>query len=274
MAPSLLVLTDFSAAADHALAYAAALATATQGQLVLLHGRRHSMLDAEAFTDRLQHLSEGEIAAALAERAQRQSVPTIVEAAGDRVPAAVTDAVRRHGSWLVVLGKPDTESVPDALVSSTSLELLRAASCPLLVVPVVAKHTAVPPQHILLAADDMPLHMAPGTVEAFRKFLETSPVRFTLTHVVEPEDNDSCATALQQLQASGLTEADQLVRTHGVRSLRPAEGIQQAAADTHADLLVLLARPHSFWGKLFHKSVTADAVRRSRIPVLVLPTLQ
>jgi nucleotide-binding universal stress UspA family protein len=51
----------------------------------------------------------------------------------------------------------------------------------------------------------------------------------------------------------------------------PAPGVLQAVADTQADLLVLIARPRSFWSGLFHRSVTAAVLRRSTVPVLLLP---
>ncbi|TLM88820.1 universal stress protein [Hymenobacter jeollabukensis] len=42
-------------------------------------------------------------------------------------------------------------------------------------------------------------------------------------------------------------------------------------ADTQADLLILLARPHSLWRRLFHRSITAEVLRRCPVPVLLVP---
>lgn len=51
----------------------------------------------------------------------------------------------------------------------------------------------------------------------------------------------------------------------------PAKGILQVAATGHFDLVVLIARPRSFLGALFHHSVTAQVLLHSPLPVLVLP---
>ena len=52
---------------------------------------------------------------------------------------------------------------------------------------------------------------------------------------------------------------------------RPADGILHAAQADKTDLVVMLARPRSFWGQLFHRSVTAEVLLHSPVPVLVLP---
>ncbi|MBG8555874.1 universal stress protein [Hymenobacter guriensis] len=268
MASPLLVLTDFSPAADKALTYAEALAAHLDSSLVLLHVRRSSWLDPEAFTGRISHFSEGEIAAALAERAGRLRVPVRVEAAADQVVPATCQAVAQHRPLLVVVGKPDTEQTPDALVHTTSLELLRECQVPLLIVPLHGNAT-VPPTHLLLAADNLPLHVEP-TIAALPRQLAPQ-ARLTLTHVVEPEESDSCASAHVAVQQTGLLQGFEQIRPYGMRHLSVPEGIAQAAVETQADLLVLLARRHSVLGRLFHSSVTAASILRGTVPMLVLP---
>ena len=53
--------------------------------------------------------------------------------------------------------------------------------------------------------------------------------------------------------------------------MRPAAGVLQAIIDTQADMLVHIARPRSFLGRLFHESVTAEVLRHSMVPMLLLP---
>ncbi|SNC66721.1 Nucleotide-binding universal stress protein, UspA family [Hymenobacter gelipurpurascens] len=267
-----LVLTDFTAAADTALRYAADLAKPLGASLVLLHIRRESLLDPDAFMGTIRHLTEGEVAAALEERTRGLAVPVTVESTADGIEAAVSDAVRRHQPSLVVLGKPDTEETPDELVSSTSLKLLRATRTPLLVVPI--SHTAqVPPQRITIAADDLPFSLKPQT-EAIRELLGQLQPTITVEHVVEPEDRDDCTASRDAVLKSGLTAEISQVRTHGVRHLHTVHGILQGAAETHADLLLVVARRRSFLGQLFNRSVTSQVILHGRLPMLLLPALE
>ncbi|MCA8829390.1 universal stress protein [Hymenobacter pini] len=272
MAAPFLVLTDFTPAADQALRYAAALAAPVQAPLVLLHIRRETLLDPDAFNGSIRHLSEGEVAASLQERIQGLTLPVVVESAVDGVEVAVADAVRRHAPSVVVLGKPDTETTPDELVSSTSLKLLRATRTPLLVVP-VGTQAAVPPHNITVAADNNSISLKAQS-EGIRELLLQLKPRLTVTHVAEPENDDTCSAAVQAVAASSLVAGSDIrIHSHGVRHRRIPEGILQAAQETHADLLVLVARRRSFLGQLFNRSVTSQVILHGHLPMLLLPAL-
>ena len=272
MAAPFLILTDFTPAADQALRYAAALAAPIQAPLVVLHIRRETLLDPDAFNGSVRHLSEGEVAAALQARTQPLGVSVTVESAVEGVEAAVADAVHRYSPSLVVLGRPDTETTPDELVSSTSLKLLRATRTPLLVVPIGITAT-VPPHAITIAADNSPISLKKQS-EGMRELLVHLKPRLTVAHVAEPENSDTCTAALDAVTASGLVAGiETRIYAHGVRHRRVPEGILQAAHETHADLLVLIARRRSFLGQLFSRSVTSQVILHGHLPLLLLPAL-
>ena len=97
---------------------------------------------------------------------------------------------------------------------------------------------------------------------------------YTVAHVrgqPEQPDADSGQLALADVRASGLLPAAIPLELHEATDADPATGILHAVADTQADLLVLMARPRSFLGELFHRSVTASVLRHCNIPVLLLP---
>ena len=270
MPASFLVLTDFTPAADRALTYADGLATAVGASLVLLHVRREGLLDPDAFSGRIRHMSGGEVAAALAERTAPLRAPASVEVAVGGVAESVQQAVAQHRPALVLLGKPATDTIPDELVVSTSLGLLRATAVPLLVVPLAAP-LGPPPARALLAADGQPFQLQPSVVEAANQLLTGLAATLTVTYVAEPEESDDCAAALASVEASGLSAGLPTVRTHGGRHRRASAGILQAATDTRAELILLVARRQSFLGQLFNSSVSARVVLHSPVPVLLLP---
>jgi nucleotide-binding universal stress UspA family protein len=54
--------------------------------------------------------------------------------------------------------------------------------------------------------------------------------------------------------------------------LQPVPGILAAAEEMGAGLLILIARQHSILHRLFYQSVSAQVVRRTQVPaVLILP---
>jgi len=265
----LLVLTDFSPAADHALAYADSLAARLGAGLVLLHVQRTSPLDPAALTGTLSPLSEGEIAVALAQRSASLTVPALVEATAARVPEATQAAVRRHQPALLIVGKSAAaDASPEVVAHTTALELLHSIECPILLVP---EHTLapVPPRRVSIAADDQPFSPI-SAATSVSTWLQQLSADFTVVHVAEPEDNDSAVTAHQQVTNSGLLPPATTLHQHGVRSLSIADGILQATQETAADLLIVQARHHNWLGNFFHRSVTAQLVRRTTLPVLIV----
>ncbi|RFP64988.1 universal stress protein [Hymenobacter lapidiphilus] len=273
MTPSLLIITDFFRAADQALAYATSLAGPLQARLVLLHVRRDSLLDPEMFTGELSDLSKEATALALSQVADNLAIPVVAEIGHGRVADAVADAVSRHHPLLVVLGRPDYSGTPDQLVQTTALDMLRTAPYPMLIVPHTVAGSKLP-RRVLLAVDGEDFTLG-AHVGAIRQLLQLLGAELTVLHVAPdaathiPEEQ-----VLDSVRRTGL--GTDLPVPMGLRRIvadRPADGILQAALARDTDLVVVLARPRSFWGKLFHDSVTAEVLLHSTVPVLVLPTL-
>ena len=275
MTPSLLILTDFFQAANRALDYATNLARPLGARLVLLHVRRDSIIDPEMFTGKLTNLDNEALNLALNSLTNDLPVPAMVEIGHGRVAYAVADAVSRHHPTLVVLGRPDTEDTPDELVSTTALDILRTAPYPMLVVPHNVNSTQ-PPRRVLLAVDGEAFSLGPHA-GAVRHLLERLQAEVTVLHVEENSGSTAATTggALASVEATGLTIGlPQPVRTRSALAPAPAEAILQAARPADFDLVVLIARPRSFLGELFHHSVTAQVLLHSAVPVLVLPAAE
>ena len=274
MAVSLLILTDFFQAANRALDYATNLALPLRARLVLLHVRRDSVLDPEMFTGRLSNLSQRAINLALNHVAQDFPVPVVAEIGHGQVSFAVADAVSRHHPALIVLGRPDESSVPDELVQTTSLDILRTSPYPMLVVP----HTVVRgtlPRRVLLAVDGEAFSLGEhaGTV---RQLFTALGAELTVLYVAPagPNAEAEAAAALVTVQQTGLTVGLPAAQVRAVASDHPAEGILKTAKAADFDMVMVIARPRSFLGKLFHRSVTAQVLLHSALPVLVVPATE
>ena len=271
MALSLLVLTDFFQPADHALTYADALAGAISAELVLLHVRRDSVLDSEYLTGRVDALSQEAIDLALASLTRKLSAPVVAEVAHGQVANAVADILRRHQPALVVLGHRNTDAMPDELVSTAALDILRTAPQPMLVVP--GRAAATVPQRVLWALDAKMFSLGAHAV-LVRHLLDALHAKLTVLYVGSDEVSTAAGTdtAREALERTGLTlNLTTGTRTQGLVHATPAGGILQAVAGGGFDWVVLVAPPRSFLGDLFHRSVTAHVLLHSPIPVLVLP---
>ncbi|MDJ0366501.1 universal stress protein [Hymenobacter sp. H14-R3] len=273
MTPSLLILTDFFRAANQALDYATNLAGPLGARLVLLRVRRDSALDPALFSGLLSDLNKEVTALALSHITNNLAVPVVAETGQGRVAFAVADAVSRHHPLLVVLGRPDYSATPDELVQTTALDILRTAPYPMLVVPhTLASRTL--PRRVLLAVDGEDFTLGPHA-GAVRYLLTALGAELTVLHVATaPAAEVAEGEILASVRRTGLT-IDLLapLRFRRAVAAHPAGGILHAAQAGDTDLLVVLARPRSFWGKLFCRSVTAEVLLHSPVPVLVLPTI-
>ena len=78
-------------------------------------------------------------------------------------------------------------------------------------------------------------------------------------------------TLLDNLRQNGLVGELLPDRLHEVRQQEVVSGVLGEAEQLQAELLVVVARRHSLLGSLFHRSVTAQLVQQSPVPLLLLP---
>jgi nucleotide-binding universal stress UspA family protein len=267
MNPTLLVLTDFFTGANRALDLATRLAEPLGARLVLLHVEDAVLPGSEG---KKKGVARSDDAAALAldHLTSDLPVPVVGEVGYGSIEEVVQRSVNRHQPLLIVLSRPITGSVPNELVTTTALNLMRSSTCPLLVVPPNTPQKV--PQRIMLAADGHQFSLGENVVP-IRDLLNTLQAQLTVAHITESATRHTTQQALQTVLHTGLTRDLPRVNTCHVCHTHAAEGILQAVAEQHADMLMMVARRHQFLHKLFHSSVTAHLVLHSPIPVLVLP---
>jgi nucleotide-binding universal stress UspA family protein len=273
MALSLLVLTDFYQPADHALHYADRLAVATGARLVLLHVRRDAILDPEQLTGTLVDLDTEAINLAFASLKRELAAPAVAELGHGLLPEAVGRAIRQHRPTLVVLGRTDAGNTPDELLTPLALALLRTEPYPMLLVP---PGPALPPvpRRVLLAVDGEPFSLG-EYAGGVRQLLDALPATIAVLHITPPNHPDDYPDQpLEWVRRTGLAgDLAPLMRHRRVSAAHPAEGILRVAKPAEYDVVALIARPRSFLGRLFHRSVTAQVLLHSTLPVLVLPAV-
>lgn len=262
----IVVLTDQHARTSPAINFASRLAPVLNADLVLLP----LALPLPEAVAAPAAAAEG---LALARLAHGLPVKATVASSQDLMVADAAHLLSRYHPQLVVLDRPADASTEADALRETVLELLRLAPFPVLVLPAKGHAESVwPPSRLILAADGDPYKLgeAAGVV---RQLLRATRGSLTALRVTAPNMPASHHDAVQQTLDAGLVAFPLVPEVLHWIHQRPADGILAAAASTHAHLLVMVARRRSFWGSVFHQSVTADVMMRSPIPVLLLPTL-
>ncbi|TGE17394.1 universal stress protein [Hymenobacter elongatus] len=274
MNPSIVVLANLSEAAEKTARYAAVLGAPLHAHVALLHCYHDPVLlapEMAVVTAAQAERNYTETAAEMQNLAQQLSGSTEVMVSVLPMPDAVAEAVQQYQPLLLAMGLSPKHDLLDALLHNQVLPVLRATHQPLLLVPEAAP-AAVLPRRVLLALDAEPFSLnAAGN--KLVPLLAAWQAAYTVTHVVLHHEAAAPRgrLPLADVRASGLLAPDAPLWLYQEADVAPADGILQALADTQADLLVLIARHRSFLGRLFHHSVTAEVLRRSPVPVLLVP---
>jgi nucleotide-binding universal stress UspA family protein len=150
------------------------------------------------------------------------------------------------------------------------MDLMRHSPYPLLVVPTVG-WDRFPPQRFLLAVDGQPFRLYRHQ-NALRRLLYATQSELSVMHVTDDEHaRPDRPAVLRTIMANDFVPPLPEESFHEVYHPSVVGGILQQAARQQADVLVVVARRHSLLGSLFHHSVTAQLLRESPIPVLLLP---
>jgi nucleotide-binding universal stress UspA family protein len=210
-----------------------------------------------------------------------------VEEATDAHRAIVAQATAMSAD-LIVMGSHGRLGFQGALLGSVAERVLRAATCPVMVVP---PHDVVSPAtvsftHIVCAIDFSTSSLA--AVRWALSLAEEGDARLSLLHVhevptalqippVDPGENIEALDA--QVRADILTRLRALVpeAAGSYCSIETAiadgaagRGILNFAADRAADLIVMGAQGHSTLERFVFGSKTHDVVSRARCPVLTV----
>lgn len=301
---SILVPLDRSAFAEHAAAYGAALAAASQGKLhlVLVHTvaawpsaaepERYSELDAEARTDEMAYLVR------LSERIERETgvhaTPRLIEGP---IVASLLEYADAHDVDLIVMSSHGRGGVQRVWLGSVTNDVLRHAAVPMLVVRPVAGDPpdaiapelmpAEPFRRVLVALDgnelaeaaldaalELPLATAAG-ITAIRLVRPPQMVSPYLPHTVAKTRDDmrtqknEAEDYLLIVEKRRATKA--AIRTRSAFANDPAGAVLANAERENADLIVVGTHARGGVGRAVLGSVTDRVIRGAHVPVFVMP---
>lgn len=261
-----LILSDFSEVSFHLLTYGSALAQYLNAQVWVQHAyyipsnvagetlvpedvREHYekriRLSFDRLKEKLPLLEEKEV--------------SLVVNYGDLV-TEMNRLIDREQIDLVMVGNHGGGFLTNILGSHT-VKVIQHAHCPVLSVPKQA--TFHPYQRLVWATDLKPIHAE--TWDYLTAFVQTFQTHLDIIHVGEKSEEFEKTSLIMYSGCHTFSH-----RFFNLYLPDIEKGIQQHIHDYQNDLLVLLPHAHSFFDRLFQKSITRQLAFQGNIPLLTI----
>ncbi|WP_165228564.1 universal stress protein [Aquisphaera insulae] len=272
---TILVAADFSPESRGAFDTACSLAGGGEARLTILHVRpepqgQGAEDDREAVLDRLReaYVPDRPLATEYRVRHGNPSDVLLIEAAEMRPD-------------LLVMGTHGRTGLGRLLMGSVAEEVLRRASCPVLVRRAAGGHDAGRPPRVIVHPTDFS-ESSDAALQVARALVREQGATLILLHVIQvlaPPNIDVPGTVedpvlcKQTLQAMCECLDDVDLRRSVTSQLKFGHStteILQAAEDDRCDLLVMGTHGRTGLGRLLMGSVAEEVLRRASCPVLLI----
>ena len=268
---TILVPTDFSAAATNAANYATDMAIAIHANLLLLHVYQPPVIYSEAHVA----LNDAEFLSS-SEKSIRQLKDALSKKSGGTVKieteirtgiffTELKSVCEYRKPYTVVMGSQGTSAVERILFGSHTVHAMKNLMTPLITVPPGITFCSI--KKIGLACDfedvvdTTPIAEIRMLVNDFNAKLHL--LNTGVTEVFDPGKVYEYGLVREMLE-------DLKPRFHYINHLNTDQGIIDFAENNHIDLLVILPKRHGFLDKLIRKSHTKQFVLHSHVPVMAL----
>ncbi|MGV3504808.1 MAG: universal stress protein [Adhaeribacter sp.] len=271
---TILVPTDFSANADTALHYAAGLAGALRGKLILAHVINlpvglpaYPEASLDLANDPQQELEAKEALQELARKIRIDSgflfeLQTVCQT-GALLPV-LNELVEKNEVDLVVMGTRGAGKFLDRILGTNTSLFMKAAVCPVLAIPDQASYSNW--HHLAFAAD----LEADESVFLQQLFYLAEPfgAHVSVVHVQTGSVEDARSRRADELHQRFSGHPYQFVQLQGQEVVATLESYVKAQ---NPDLLAVGIRERQLLEGLFHRSISKQLVYHPARPLLALP---
>lgn len=268
----ILIATDYSAEAENAAEYAAAVAAEQGHELILFNYSEISihLLNARVSGNAIDEMLEifqknlEKTAQALNKKFNVKVTPHL---ASGNFYQSLVDCINQFEPVVVVMGMAN-RSVEQDLLGNTTTSTIHKLQFPLLAIPVSAKYQRI---HKILFACDMEKGVEDKVLENVHEIAEAFGATVEVFYVTDK---------LEALQEADVAEHPAIDKSlagidyyyKNVQSLRIINAIQDEIKDMKADLLIMAPYKYGFWDSMVHRSKTRMMASGNNIPLLSLPS--
>ncbi len=274
---TIIVCTDFSHNASHAILYAASFANATESRLILFHYFNYPVPATDlpavfpsVFVDEMAAGFEHRLQEIKTELTRSYPIDIDCKVRSWTLSSDLLEVFQEEQADLVVMGMHGQSAVLNTLIGSATSAAIRRGNLPILVVP----HGVVfhPIRKIIFSCDDQTIENTEtikpllDLAKSFDAYIEVLTL-FDLekTPSLVPQDHLSAAKNSLQVQLAGTRHGYTFENERAVD-----KGILYEAARSTADMVAMISHHHSFWSNLLNQSKTQKVAAAITLPLLVM----
>jgi len=268
---NILVPTDFSDLSRVALDFAIKVANKLDGTITLLHvvtiiqpTRASMRLRLEALEEEIMSCAKEDMDALIAEVADRVTTTRTIQKSivqGASFDAMVKNEAKRLRSGLVVMGTRGANGLRKVVMGSNTVSVVESSNIPVLVVPELAEFRSF--KNLVYATD---LRHLDDELQVMLPYVRIFESTVDIFHVV-PNQN-AVADAIRSIESS-VEKLDYKNFTIHVEVAKDIdEAIEVYLKQNTCDLLTTFTREHSFYERLFDRSLTRKLAFQSKTPLL------
>jgi nucleotide-binding universal stress UspA family protein len=175
---------------------------------------------------------------------------------------AVRDVEKKEGANLIVMGTAGATGLKEIFFGSNASDTAANTKAPLITVPVDTEFNGL--NNVVVATDNKPFKVF-DNFEVVKQVLKENNAEITTLYVNAPNSaltpqGNVCSDVFKGIRCKALT----------IDAPSAASGIRNYAHENNPDLVILIARKHSFWERLFKRSVTERIVESLQKPILIM----
>ena len=268
----ILLPTDGSENAEHALNYAIQLFEGEQVEFILFRSIEIQAYSADLPIPMMPDLTDAvrgslnATAARLQDKYAETKFKFIAQVGSGSLSFNVEQLVADEAIDLVVMGTMGASGITASIIGSNTTDVISTAKCPVLAVPASADLSI--PKEILFATDNKGLadkHVLQPLIFLAGRFGS----HIHMMNVLDEGDFTSVDAAVE-----GLILDHMLEKVHHtyyfVNANDRVEAIENHLNTHNIDLLVVIPRHNDFFSSIFHRSVTRKLALQSKVPLLAL----
>jgi len=268
---NILVPTDLSDLSKVAVQYAVKVANKLNGTLTLLHvititrpasatmRLRVKTLEKELLTAAKEDMNQ--LMKETAKQLKTTEPMKVLVVIGNSFEDTVKKEAKKLHSGLIVMGTKGASGLKKYVMGSNTASVIEVSHVPVLAVPELAGFKNF--KNVVYASDLRHVEKELKTLIPYLVMFEST---VHLIHVAASQ-KDALA-AEKKLDAAVEKSGFKNVVPRVIISRKIDEAIQNYVTTTKADLLTTFAHKHSFYDKLFDRSITRKAAFQSKLPLL------